>query len=1176
MSGGSRSKRRSSNDDLDDDLDEDEEELTRGGRPQRSTRGRRIRSGEEDSDDLDEDDDDEEKGGKRRSRTTKKKVSYKEEDKDDDDDEFVLNEDEEEKDDEDDFISSEEELESDDGEFANIRRSTRDRQKVQRLSPGRVEAMKRRRRGEDANGANGGNGINYNEDDNDDDFDDFIDDAEEEKKKKKDGRGRPRKDGDGGDNHHDSKKKKGAFFSAGTPPSAPKNGRRQSGRWLDDTDDSDADGFDALHPSAAPQRGIGNTNNIDISRFDALLGAPGYTADGGGPKKIGEAKDAEITPLTVDPSLTFNAVGGLDKYVDALKEMVFLPLLYPEIFERFKMTPPRGVLLYGAPGTGKTLIARALAASCSRAGSEVSFFMRKGADVLSKWVGESERQLRLLFEEASKRQPSIIFFDEIDGLAPVRSSKSDQIHNSLVATLLALMDGLDNRGRVVVLGATNRVDSIDGALRRPGRFDRELAFPLPGLSARAEILKIHTRGWKKPPSTTLINHLAQKCVGYCGADLKALCTESAIAALRRRYPQIYATDDRLNLDPSQVVPGRVDFETALKQIVPAAHRSAKTYSAPLSALIRPLLGNMLKEILEIVGDVYPPAAYIASDASLNDEEANNANNDIMKSTTDQLEIAYYDDSDDEGNNLLLAEASTAGDKDDNDDDDDDEMRGKMKKNTLKIAASEFIRSPPSQNPRLLVCGEPGSGQAHIAPALLHALEQFAVHAISLPALLSDGGRLPEEALVVAVTEARRAAPSILYLPHIRLWWESANATLRATLLTLLDDIPPNLPVMLLATADCERNELDEELAEAFAGEQRSYALTKPKDAERKEYFEAIVSAALNAARKRDEQMKKNDGKTVASAKTGLKNVNTAAAVEEKLEVLEKAKDVNAGANATTAANKDEAVEVSPEVIQAEEQMLRKQRMFLRDIVTRLLFKKQWSKLAAPITDAELDGYSKTVQSPMDLSTLLWRIDSSAYLTIESCLKDVHLIVVAAVQYWGEDCEDSKGRQFVSRAYALEDTITEMCQQLDNRVIERCVAIAKRRLGEVERSEEDQKTTGRKRQRSSSPLPAVAEEDVEMKQEEEEEKEAPLNSKKKEKEEIIKATFDLVEESSVTSAKEKAVTALIAKSNAETCSFCENLAGVVGRKVQGEFAKIKTRDNASWAKAVVKVFKESKF
>ena len=1160
--------------------DTDEEELTRGrrsGRPQRSTRnanrGRRAWLGE----DSDDDEDDDEQGEEAEEKATrgkgrpKKKVSYKEDN--DDDDEFIVDEDEEE-DDDDDFISSEEELESDDGEFANIRRSTRDRQKIQRLSPGRVEAMKRRRRGEDDR-ANA-KVINYNEDDDDDDFDDFIDDddVEEEKKKKKDGRGRPRKDGGGNDNNA---KKSGAFFSAGTPPSAPKNGRRQSGRWLDDTDDSDADGFDALHPTAAPQRGggVGNTNNIDISRFDALLGAPGYTADGAGPKKIGETKDAEITPLTVDPSLTFNAVGGLDKYVDALKEMVFLPLLYPEIFERFKMTPPRGVLLYGAPGTGKTLIARALAASCSRAGSEVSFFMRKGADVLSKWVGESERQLRLLFEEASKRQPSIIFFDEIDGLAPVRSSKSDQIHNSLVATLLALMDGLDNRGRVVVLGATNRVDSIDGALRRPGRFDRELAFPLPGLSARAEILKIHTRGWKKPPSMNLINYLAQKCVGYCGADLKALCTESAIAALRRRYPQIYATDNRLNLDPSQVVPGRVDFETALKQIVPAAHRSAKTYSAPLSSLISPLLGNTLTEILEIVRDVYPPAAYISSDASSNDEDANNANSDILKSTTDQLEIAYYDDSDDEGNNLLLTEAATAGNNVDDKDNDDEITTGKTKKNALKIAASEFIRSPPSQNPRLLVCGESGSGQAHIAPALLHALEQFAVHAISLPALLSDGGRLPEEALVAAVTEARRAAPSILYLPHIRLWWESANATLRATLLTLLDDIPPNLPVMLLATADCERNELDEELAEAFAGEQRSYALTKPKDAERKEYFEAIVSAALKTAQKRDEQMKKNDGKTLASAKIGSKNVD-AAAVEEQLEVLEKAKDADAGANATSAANKDEAVEMSPEIIQAEEQMLRKQRMFLRDIVTRLLFKKQWSKLAAPITDAELDGYSKTVQSPMDLSTLLWRIDSSAYLTIESFLKDVHLIVVAAIQYWGEDCEDSKGRQFVSRAYALEDTITEMCQQLDNRVIERCVAIAKRRLGEVENFEDAQKLTGRKRQRSPSPLPSVPEEDVEMKEEEEEEKEAPSNSKEKENEVIIAATFDLVDESTIASAKENAVTALVAKSNSQTCSFCENLAGVVGRKVQGEFAKIKTRDNASWAKAVVKIFKESKF
>jgi SpoVK/Ycf46/Vps4 family AAA+-type ATPase len=133
--------------------------------------------------------------------------------------------------------------------------------------------------------------------------------------------------------------------------------------------------------------------------------------------------------------------------IQQLKEMVMLPLLYPEVFDKFAITPPRGVLFYGPPGTGKTLVARALANTCSQGGQRVSFFMRKGADCLSKWVGEAERQLRLLFEQAKLMQPSIIFFDEIDGLAPVRSSKQDQIHSSIVSTLLALMDGLDNRGR---------------------------------------------------------------------------------------------------------------------------------------------------------------------------------------------------------------------------------------------------------------------------------------------------------------------------------------------------------------------------------------------------------------------------------------------------------------------------------------------------------------------------------------------------------------------------------------------------------------------------------------------------------------------------------------------------------------------------------------------------------
>lgn len=188
--------------------------------------------------------------------------------------------------------------------------------------------------------------------------------------------------------------------------------------------------------------------------------------------KIG-ANLADVDPMQLDSSVRFDSVGGLSSHIAALKEMVLFPLLYPEVFEKFKIQPPRGCLFYGPPGTGKTLVARALANECSRGDKRVAFFMRKGADCLSKWVGESERQLRLLFDQAYQMRPAIIFFDEIDGLAPVRSSRQDQIHSSIVSTLLALMDGLDSRGEIVVIGATNRLDSIDPALRRPGRFDRE-------------------------------------------------------------------------------------------------------------------------------------------------------------------------------------------------------------------------------------------------------------------------------------------------------------------------------------------------------------------------------------------------------------------------------------------------------------------------------------------------------------------------------------------------------------------------------------------------------------------------------------------------------------------------------------------------------------------------------
>jgi ATP-dependent Zn protease len=209
--------------------------------------------------------------------------------------------------------------------------------------------------------------------------------------------------------------------------------------------------------------------------------------------QVGGNSCTDIDPMGIDKAVGFDSVGGCTSHLQSLKETVLFPLVYPELFEKFKITPPKGILFYGPPGTGKTLIARALANECSQGDKKVAFFMRKGADCLSKWIGESERQLRLLFDQAYSMRPSIIFFDEIDGLAPVRSSRQDQIHSSIVSTLLALMDGLDARGEVVVIGATNRLDSIDPALRRPGRFDRELRFSLPDKTARRSILDSYKR-----------------------------------------------------------------------------------------------------------------------------------------------------------------------------------------------------------------------------------------------------------------------------------------------------------------------------------------------------------------------------------------------------------------------------------------------------------------------------------------------------------------------------------------------------------------------------------------------------------------------------------------------------------------------------------------------------------
>jgi len=230
--------------------------------------------------------------------------------------------------------------------------------------------------------------------------------------------------------------------------------------------------------------------------------------------------------------VSYEDIGGLDKEIQRVREMIELPLKYPEVFERLGIGAPKGVLLHGPPGCGKTLIARAVAKE-----TEAHFLAVSGPEVIHKFYGESEAKLRKIFEEAEQHAPSIVFLDEIDAIAPKRETVVGEVEKRVVAQLLALLDGLRSRGQVIVIGATNIPNVLDPALRRPGRFDREIAIRAPDRKGRQEILEIHTRGMPLA-SDVDVDHLAAITHGFVGADLEALCREAAMICLRRILPEI--------------------------------------------------------------------------------------------------------------------------------------------------------------------------------------------------------------------------------------------------------------------------------------------------------------------------------------------------------------------------------------------------------------------------------------------------------------------------------------------------------------------------------------------------------------------------------------------------------------------------------------------------------------
>ncbi len=320
------------------------------------------------------------------------------------------------------------------------------------------------------------------------------------------------------------------------------------------------------------------------------------------PVIITENTEVVLNPKAVDvsddeniPDITYEDIGGLTEEIKKIREMVEIPIKHPEIFTKLGVEPPKGVLLHGPPGTGKTLLAKAVANE-----SEANFILLNGPEIMSKFYGESEKKIRDIFEEAEKTAPSIVFIDEIDAIAPKREDVNGEVERRVVSQILTMMDGLKSRGKVIVIGATNRVNALDPALRRPGRFDREIEVGVPSKIGRKAILQIHTRGM--PLKGVKVDEIASLTHGFVGADLESLAKEAAMNVLRKYLPQ-------MKLDDEEQIPQEVlekliikqsDFIDALKVVRPSAMREVLVETPNVSWENVGGLGNVKQELQEAV------------------------------------------------------------------------------------------------------------------------------------------------------------------------------------------------------------------------------------------------------------------------------------------------------------------------------------------------------------------------------------------------------------------------------------------------------------------------------------------------------------------------------------------------------------------------------------------------
>ncbi|XP_052743253.1 ATPase family AAA domain-containing protein 2 isoform X2 [Bicyclus anynana] len=697
----------------------------------------------------------------------------------------------------------------------------------------------------------------------------------------------------------------------------------------------------------------------------------------------------DIQPIEVDGSVRFSSVGGLEDHIKCLREMVLFPLMYPDLFDKFKTRPAKGVLFHGPPGTGKTLLARALANECSLVGGrKVAFFMRKGADCLKKWVGESERHLKLLFQQANKMKPSIIFFDEIDALAPVRSVRQEQVHTSVVGTLLAEMDGVCDRGEVIVIGATNRLDAVDPALRRAGRFDRELHFPPPHASARRDILDIYTRHWQPRLTDDTLTHIADITNGYGGSDLKALCSEAVLKALRRVYPQVYESECALVIVPKNVEVTVGDLESAMSGLVAAGARSSPAAARRLPHYSVPLLQSQLRSITNMI-----------------------------------------------------------------------------KEPSLTQRHGRYTDTPASANV-LLIVGE--CAETHLAPALLAQLERCAVRELSVAALHSALAFTQEQALISLFSECRRADRGcILFIRDIMDVWRSLSGGAGAALLlqlwrtraagdnTLLvatapahASLPPQVNCCILFIRDIMDvwRSLSGGAGAALllqlwrtraAGDNTLLVATAPAHASLPPQLQELFPAYKECVYRVREP-------TSAEVINFLKPIISEAPLEAPIVQSTQPPPPLPRAPPPPPPRESE-VEIARRK-RKEDYKLRELRIFLRDICRKLASNRRFYKFTKPVDLEEVTDYLDIVKQPMDLETMMTKVDLHKYNCAKEFLDDVDLICANALEYNPD--RTSSDKQIRHEACALRDHAHALIDvEMDSDFELDCQEIARRRVEE---------------------------------------------------------------------------------------------------------------------------------